>query len=77
MKGKKSVSAAERKYGKLIKNDKGNFLYRMINGGYSMFMIVKDFTFRFLWIGSCVGLMFLFPMSFEMFNEQQKILMKI
>ena len=71
---KKTGSTVERKFGKLIQNDKGNFIYRMINGFYGVFMIVKDFGFKLLWFGSCVGLMFLFPMSFEMFNEQQKIL---
>ena len=45
--------------------------------GYTLFMIVKDFSGKFLWFGSCIGLMYIFPMSFEMFNEQQKILMKI
>ena len=45
--------------------------------GYSLVMIVKDFTGKLLWYGSCLGLMFVFPMSFEMFNEQQKILMRI
>ena len=71
------MSVTERKFGKLIKEDKGNYLYKFINMGYSLFMIVKDFSFRMLWFGSCVGLMFVFPMSFEMFNEQQKILMRI
>lgn len=45
--------------------------------GYSLYMIVKDFSGKLLWYGSCLGLMFVFPMSFEMFNEQQKILMRI
>ena len=52
-------------------------LYRIINMGYGLFMIVKDFTYKILWVGSCVSLMFLMPMAFELFNEQQKVMLKI
>ena len=63
------ITKAEKKYGKLIENDKGRIWVKMINGFYGVFMIVKDFSFKILWFGSCVGLMFIFPMSFEMYND--------
>ena len=75
-KGKKATGV-EAKFGKLIKDDKGNILYRLINMGYGMFMIVKEFTGKILWVGSCSMLMFMIPMAFEIFKEQQKVMMKI
>jgi hypothetical protein len=38
---------------KLIKNDKNNKLYRVINAGYKYIAIVCNFTRKLLWIGSC------------------------
>lgn len=75
-KGKK-VSGAEARFGLLIQNPKGNLMYRIINQGYLVFMIVKDFSTRILWVGSCCGMMFMMPLAFELFNEQQKVMMKI
>jgi len=54
---------------KLIENDKGNALYKMINRSYTMFMWVKVTTGRILWIGSCCAFMWLMPMGFEMLAE--------
>jgi hypothetical protein len=45
--------------------------------GYGMFMIVKEFTGKIMWVGSCSMLMFMLPMAFEIFNEQQKVMLKI
>ena len=60
----------ERKFGKLIENDSGSIIFRMINRIYGVFMIVKDFSYKILWFGSLTTLMFILPMSFEMMNEQ-------
>lgn len=62
---------------KLIKNDKNNKLYQVINFSYKFVCIVSTFTRKLLWFGSCVAFMYLMPMSFEIFTEQQKILQKI
>ena len=64
-------------YGKLIKDDKNNRLYRVVNVGYTLFMIVMNFSKKILWFGSCFAFMYLFPMSLELFNEQKAILDKI
>lgn len=63
-------------YGKLIENDKW-FMYKVINHGYTFFMIIQNFTKKVLWFGSCAGLLFLFPFALESMNEQSKILAKI
>lgn len=70
LKGKKKDGEKGLKFGKLIQNDKGNFLYRSVNYGYNFFMIIKDFTFKLLWGSSCFAFLFVFPCAFEMFNEQ-------
>lgn len=71
---------------KLIANDKGNKLYQFINLGYKMVYIVCNFSKKLLWFGSCskrvtnhliVAFLYLMPMSFEIFSEQQRILQKI
>ena len=51
--------------------------HKPINFGYNIFMIVKDFTGKLLWFGSCFTFMFLLPMTFEIMCEQQRILQKI
>lgn len=62
---------------KLFKNDGNNFVLRFFNRGYYMFAIVKKFTFKILWIGSCLSLMFLMPAIFETLTEQEAVLDKI
>ena len=37
----------------MIKNDKGNKLYQIINAGYKFIFIVSNFTRKLLWFGSC------------------------
>ena len=48
-----------------------------INKGYGLFFIVTDFCKKVLWFGSCIGLMYLFPMMIEYMGEQNRILMKL
>ena len=76
---KELAKAGEKKtgFGKLIQNDKGSIIYRMINRGYTLFMIVGAFSRRLLWFGSCAAFLWIFPVSYELFCEQQKILMKM
>ena len=74
-KEKKGDSSAP--YGKLIKDDKNNRFYKLVNTGYTVFMIVMNFSKKILWFGSCFAFMYLFPMSLELFNEQKAILDKI
>ena len=62
---------------KLIQNDRGNFFFKMINSGYFVFRIVKNFTTKMLWNGSCLAFMFLMPMMFEVLCEQEAVLDKI
>ena len=61
---------------KLFQNDKW-FLFRWINNGYFVFRIVKNFTCKLLWNGSCLAFMFLMPMMFEVLCEQEAVLDKI
>ena len=53
---------------KFFKND-SNFLLRFFNQGYYLFAIVKKFTFKILWVGSCISLMFLLPTALEIYTE--------
>ena len=75
---------------KLIKNDKNNKLYKAINAIYKFYYIISSFTRKLLWFGSCgkyilyrfdsgcvVAFMYIMPMSFEIFTEQQRVLQKI
>lgn len=66
-KEKKGNSSAP--YGKLIKDDKNNRFYKLVNTGYTIFMIVMNFSKKIIWFGSCFAFMYLFPMSLELFNE--------
>jgi len=61
---------------KLIKNDT-NMCYKGVNLMFKVFKIVKDFTFKFLWKGSCLAFMFLMPIMFEVLTEQEAVLDKI
>ena len=67
-KGKVKKGSGANPYGKLIQNDKF-LLYRWINHGYTFFMIVKSFSMKILWFGSCAALLFLFPFALESMNE--------
>ena len=53
------------------------FLFRAANMGFTLFTIVKKFTFKMLWIGSCLGFMFIMPCLFEIAQEQEAVLEKI
>ena len=76
--GKKKASAkkAASDKNKLIKNDT-NFFFKFINTGYQLFNIVKRFTFKMLWNGSCFAFMFMMPIMFEVLTEQEAVLDKI
>ena len=74
--GKKKSSAKIYRFGKIFEVET-RWFHKPINFTYNMFMIVKDFTGKLLWFGSCFAFMFLFPMTFEIFCEQQRILTKI
>ena len=71
-KGKKSAPIP-----KLIKNDKGNKLYQGINGIYKLFYIIKTFSGKILWYGSCMGLMYLLPINLLLFKDQEIVLQKM
>ena len=49
----------------------------MINHGYKLFSIVRGFTAKMLWNGSCLAFMFILPMMFEVFTEQEAVMEKI
>ena len=60
------------------KNSKGlNIIYGFINRGYQLYFIVSNFCKRIMWWGSCVSLMYMFPMAIEYMSEQNRILQKI
>ena len=63
---------------KLIDDSKRkNVLVTAVNNVYGLFFIVRNFCKKFLWFGSCMGLMYLFPMMIEYTSEQTRILDKI
>ena len=55
-------------------NKIGKMLLQTVNRGYALFYIVRKFCKSSLWMLSCFGLMFMFPMMIEYTNEQNKIL---
>ena len=73
---KKTASTGSSK-NKLIVDDKNNRLYQLVNMGYKLFVIVRDFTYRILWVGSCLAFMWMMPAMFEIFFEQEAIMQKI
>ena len=54
---------------KLIKNDKNNIVYKIINQGFKVVYIVYDFSKKILWFFSCLAFMYFVPISFEIFSE--------
>ena len=52
-------------------------MYRLINRTYQLFYILGTQGRKILWFVSCIAFMYVLPMSFEIFAEQQRILQKI
>ena len=46
-----------------------NMLFSMVNKGYQLYYIVTDFCKKIMWFGSCVGLMYFFPIFMEYMGE--------
>ena len=67
----------EAKIPKLIQNDKNSAFYRGINKCFQMFYILAVQGRKILWFVSCIAFMYVIPISFEIFSEQQRILQKI
>jgi hypothetical protein len=63
-KGKQAAAST-----KLIEDDKGKPLYKLINAGYSLWMIVCGFSKKILWVGSCLAFMYLMPNFLEIMSE--------
>jgi hypothetical protein len=74
---KKKVAGAIPDKDKFFKNDSSSMFLRMINRFYHIFAIVKRFTFKMLWTGSCIGLMWVMPVMFEVMTEQEAVMDKI
>ena len=63
------------KYGKLLEDDEdcvlptifGRIIAKSVNLGYNIFMMVNGFSRKLLWFGSCIGFMWIFPVTFELF----------
>ena len=63
---------------KLLDDKNGKYLpYLFINRGYQFYILCRDWTKSGLWMLSCFGLMFMFPMALEYMGEQNRILMKL
>ena len=62
---------------KLIQNDKNSRLYRGINVAYGLFYIIKTFSGKILWFGSCVALMYLLPLNILLFKDQEMVLSRM
>ena len=78
---KKKLKAAGMPFGKLIENDQGTgigkLFYRAINRSYNVAMQLHWLGGKILWSGSCIAFMWACPIMYELFNEQQKIMMQI
>ena len=59
---------------KLFENDRNSMMKRFINNGFKLTYIVFSFGRRVLWFGSCFVFLYMIPMGFEIFSEQNKIL---
>ena len=74
----KKKGAKKSELPKILDDNNGkNKAKLMVNKGYQLYYIVTSFVKKGLWFGSCMTLMFLFPMVIEYMGEQNKILMKI
>ena len=74
--GKKKTKKQE--LPKLIDDNNGKIMWRvMINRSYQLYYIINNFFKKMLWFGSCLSLMYFFPMAIEYMGEQNRILAKI
>ena len=63
---------------KLIDDSKNkSILVTMVNKTYQLFFIVRSFLKRIMWCSSCIGLMYLFPISLEYMAEKQRLYEKL
>ena len=63
---------------KLLNDNNGkNKVFLMVNQGYKLFWIVRNFMNKTLFFSAWFGLMFMFPMALCYSEEQQKILIKL
>ena len=63
---------------KLLDDNNGkNKLCLMVNNGYKLFWIVRNFVNKSLFFGAWVTVLFMFPMGFCYYEEQLKIMMKL
>merc|ERR1712086_807399 len=63
---------------KLLNDNNGkNKMFLMVNHGYKLFWIVRNFMNKGLFFGAWMSIMFIFPMALCYSEEQQKILMKL
>ena len=82
---KKEAPGKFGKFGKIMEDGEkcilpgsiGRFFARSMNLGYNVFRMVTHFSRSLMWFGSCIAFMWVFPITFELFQEQQKILMKL
>ena len=67
--GKKS-GAKKEKLPNLVDDNNGKSLPRLVvNKTYHLYLIVTNFCKKALWFGSCLGLMYFFPMMIEYMGE--------
>ena len=62
---------------KLIANERNSRVIKSINHCYKLFFIVRRFTGKLLWFGSCVVILYLLPLNLLLFKDQEIILQKI
>ena len=76
-KGKKVKSGPLSKFGKIMEDDEdcvlptvvGRTMAKGVNLGYNIFMMVNGFSRKLVWFASCIGFMWIFPVTFELFQE--------
>ena len=73
----KKVVKRERLFAETFEHGRMGWFFMFVNRGYQLFAIVKRFSFKIMWTGSCIGFMFIMPALFEMMSEQEAVLDKI
>ena len=63
---------------KLVNDNNGkNKLFLMVNHGYKLFWIVRNFVNKGLFFGAWFSVLIIFPMALCYSEEQQRIMMKL
>ena len=63
-------------FGKVYENET-RFYHKFVNLGYTVVMIVYDFSKKIVWFGTCFTFMFILPYAFLHLSDLMKLQAKI